>query len=81
MARKDESALGKVPTPDMRKGIKGFVQDVIREMKKVIWPTKADTIRFTMMVIVVMAAFIIYMYLLGVLIEFLLSIVFGKKDF
>lgn len=67
----------KVPTPDLRKGIKAYLQDVIREMHKVVWPSRADTIRFTIMVILVCVIFIMYLWLFGKLVEFVFNFLIG----
>ncbi len=42
-----------VPTPKMNRGLKGFLNEVGREMKKVSWPTKAETNRLTGVVLTV----------------------------
>ncbi|HWP30667.1 MAG TPA: preprotein translocase subunit SecE [Fimbriimonadales bacterium] len=67
----------KLPTPDLRKGIKAYFQDVIREMHKVVWPSRADTIRFTIMVILVCVIFIMYLWLFGLLVEFVFNFLIG----
>lgn len=36
-----------VPIPRSRRGLKGFLAEVGREMKKVNWPSKAETNRLT----------------------------------
>lgn len=38
---------GSLPLPKSRRGVKGFFNEVIREMKKVNWPTKKETNRLT----------------------------------
>lgn len=44
---------GGLPIPKSRRGIKGFYSEVIREMKKVNWPTKKETNRLTGVVMAV----------------------------
>ena len=44
---------GSVPVPRMRRGIKGFYRDVIREMKHVTWPTPQETTRLTGVVLAI----------------------------
>lgn len=36
-----------IPVPTMRRGMRGFISEVLREMKKVNWPTRAETNRLT----------------------------------
>ncbi len=40
-----------IATPKMKRGFKGFLSDVKREMKKVNWPTKKETNRLTGVVV------------------------------
>ncbi|MGV3614910.1 MAG: preprotein translocase subunit SecE [Fimbriimonas sp.] len=44
---------GGVPTPKMSRGPKAFLNEVGRELKKVSWPTKAETNRLTGVVLTV----------------------------
>lgn len=44
---------GNLPIPKSRRGIKGFISEVSREMKKVSWPTKSETNRLTGVVMAV----------------------------
>lgn len=37
----------------MKEKIKGFIEDVVKEMKKVTWPTKAELFESTKVVVVV----------------------------
>jgi preprotein translocase subunit SecE len=64
-----KSTAGKVPIPRSRRGAKGFFTEVVREMKKVNWPTKPETTRLTGVVLAVC--------LLVVTILSMLSFVFG----
>lgn len=56
---------GSLPTPKMRRGLKSFLADVGREMKKVNWPTKGETNRLTGVVLVVCAALVAILTGLG----------------
>jgi preprotein translocase SecE subunit len=38
---------GSVPIPRSKRGLKGFLNEVSREMKKVSWPTRTETNRLT----------------------------------
>ena len=40
-----------VPIPSSKRGLKSYMNEVLREMKKVSWPTKAETTRLTGVVI------------------------------
>lgn len=59
----------KPTTPDMPtlggKGVRTYFKEVKRELRKVVWPTKEDTLRLTIMVLIVCTIFVIYLYALG----------------
>lgn len=44
---------GGLPTPKMNRGPKAFLNEVSRELKKVSWPTRAETNRLTGVVLIV----------------------------
>jgi preprotein translocase subunit SecE len=44
--RKTSQGAG-VPIPKMKRGVKGFYREVIREMKHVHWPSQKETTRLT----------------------------------
>ena len=44
-----------LPTPKSRRGVKGFVTEVIRELKKVDWPPVKEVNRLTGVVLAVCA--------------------------
>lgn len=46
-------ARGSLPTPKMNRGPKAYLNEVMRELKKVNWPTKAETNRLTGVVLIV----------------------------
>ena len=48
-----ESPRGSLPIPKSRRGAKGFLTEVGREMKKVNWPTRPETNRLTGVVLAV----------------------------
>lgn len=60
---------GSLPIPKSKRGIKGFYHEVVREMKKVSWPTKSETNRLTGVVMAVT--------IMSVLILTAMSIVFN----
>ena len=50
---KPASPSGNVPIPKIRRGFRQFMTDILREMKKVNWPTKSETNRLTGIVLAV----------------------------
>jgi preprotein translocase SecE subunit len=66
---------GSLPIPRSKRGLKGFLSEVGREMKKVSWPSRAETNRLTGVVIgvcVFVGAIMIMMgAMFGALIDFL----------
>jgi preprotein translocase SecE subunit len=50
---------GGLPLPKSRRGIKGFINEVVRELKKVSCPPKHETNRLTGVVMAVTLIFII----------------------
>ena len=44
-------ASGAVATPKFKRGLKGFLTETRREMKKVVWPTRRETTRLTLIVL------------------------------
>jgi preprotein translocase subunit SecE len=56
-----------LPTPKVKKGrgLKGFLTDVGREMKKVSWPSRQETNRLTGVVLVVCFMLVTVLYVLG----------------
>jgi preprotein translocase SecE subunit len=63
MAENTTSGPTSVPIPRSKRGLKGFWTEVMREMKKVNWPTRAETNRLTGVVLVV--CFIMTLALVG----------------
>jgi preprotein translocase SecE subunit len=49
----------------MRRGVKSFLTDTLREMKKVNWPTKPETNRLTGVVLVVCLGLVVILSGLG----------------
>ena len=60
---KGSKVASSLPVPSMRRGVKGFYRDVVREMKHVNWPSGQETGRLTGVVLAV--CFIIILMLLG----------------
>ncbi len=53
----------------MKEKIINFFQDVVKEMKKVTWPTKAELIESTKIVIVVCIVLALFTYVIDMLIS------------
>jgi len=65
---------GSVPIPKSKRGVKGFFNEVGREMKKVSWPTRAETNRLTAVVLVVCAGLVVLFTALSVVFDTLVSL-------
>ena len=48
-----ESTSGGLPIPKSKRGLKGFLNEVSREIKKVNWPSRQETNRLTGIVLAV----------------------------
>ncbi len=53
----------------MKEKIIAFFQDVVKEMKKVTWPTKEELIESTKIVIVVCIVFALFTYVIDIVIN------------
>jgi preprotein translocase subunit SecE len=53
----------------MKEKIIAFFQDVVKEMKKVTWPTKEELIESTKVVIVVCVVFALFTYVIDIFIN------------
>lgn len=65
---------GSLPVPKLNRGVKGFYQDVMREMKHVNWPTRQETTRLTGVVLALCVALVLVLYGLSIAFEVLLKI-------
>jgi preprotein translocase SecE subunit len=68
---------GNLPIPKSRRGIKGFYSEVVREMKKVNWPTKKETNRLTGVVMAVTIICVVILLGFGVVFGTLVELVTG----
>lgn len=59
----------------MRRGLKGFFNEVMREMKKVSWPTVQETNRLTGVVLLACLAMVTILTLLGYFFETVIRII------
>ena len=67
------------PMPKMKGGLKQYFKDVGVEMRRVIWPTRAETIRLTVMVLMVCVLFVIYLYVASTIVHYLIIAMEGGK--
>lgn len=82
MAEKVDKSKGvpsRVPMPDMRRGLRAYFSEVRRELGKVIWPSKAETVRLTVAVLIVCAIFVAYLFAFGKIVELVFDAITGKK--
>jgi preprotein translocase subunit SecE len=64
-----------IPIPKSRRGMKGFIADVGREMKKVTWPTRAETNRLTGVVFAVCFLICGILFILSTVFEHLINLI------
>jgi preprotein translocase subunit SecE len=68
---------GNLPLPKSRRGIKGFYSEVVREMKKVNWPTKKETNRLTGVVMAVTIICVLILLGFGIVFSTLIDLLTG----
>ncbi|AIE83425.1 preprotein translocase subunit SecE [Fimbriimonas ginsengisoli] len=66
---------GGVPVPKSKRGLKGFFNEVVREMKKVSWPTRAETNRLTGVVLAVCVMLVIFLTTIGYVFQFIVDFI------
>ena len=66
-----------IPKPG-RGGLKGYFSEVIRELKKVQWPTPRETTRLTGVVVAVCAICLVVIYALSLVISSVIDMVVRK---
>ncbi|MCL6624047.1 MAG: preprotein translocase subunit SecE [Fimbriimonadales bacterium] len=70
--------IPRVSLPSFRKGLRQFVEDIVKEMKRVVWPTKEDVARLTALVVLVCIVFMVYLWVCGTIMQILLDALMGK---
>jgi preprotein translocase subunit SecE len=70
--------IPRVSLPSFRKGFRQFVEDIVKEMKRVVWPTKEDVVRLTALVVLVCIVFMVYLWVCGTIMQILLDALMGK---
>ncbi len=71
-------APSSVPTPDTKKGLKNYLIEVQREMKKITWPTPAEATRLTSTVVGVCILVAAVLFLFSIGIEKFLELLIGS---
>lgn len=66
---------GGVPVPKSKRGAKGFLNEVGREMKKVSWPTKPETNRLTTVVLAVCVILVTFLSVIGYVFQFVIDFI------
>jgi preprotein translocase SecE subunit len=66
---------GSVPIPKSKRGLKGFFNEVLREMKKVSWPTKTETNRLTGVVLIVCAGLVVLFLALSYIFDTVVTLI------
>ncbi len=80
VAAMKEKTTPKPPLPTFGKhGLKGFIEDVSSEMRKVVWPTRDDVIRLTGMVLAVCIVFVLYLFIFERVVNVIVSAITGEK--
>ncbi|HET6645106.1 MAG TPA: preprotein translocase subunit SecE [Fimbriimonadales bacterium] len=77
MASKSKEPSNPAPQvrmPTMKRGINQFFKDVGVEMRRVVWPTRADTVRLTAAVLFVCVMFVVYLYIAGELVHLIIRL-------
>jgi len=62
---KPVAAASPVHLPKIRRGLKGFYREVMREMKQVHWPSRQEAMRLTGIVLAVCVLTVVYLYVLS----------------
>lgn len=66
---------GSMPVPKSKRGVKGFLNEVVREMKKVSWPTRPETNRLTTVVLAVCVLLVVFLSVIGYVFQFVIDMV------
>lgn len=64
-----------IPVPRSKRGFKGFFAEVGREMKKVNWPTRAETNRLTGVVLAVCVLMVTVLVLMSYGVEAIIGVI------
>ncbi|MBS1705975.1 MAG: preprotein translocase subunit SecE [Armatimonadetes bacterium] len=72
------TAPSHIPIPKSKRGLKGFWQDTVTEMKKVHWPARHDTNRLTGVVVILCFGSVLLLYGLSTAFHAILVMLTGK---
>ena len=72
-------AAGSIPLPKSKRGLKGFITEVQREMKKVTWPTRQETNRLTGVVLTVCFGIVTIIYTMSFVFEKIVDLITKGK--
>lgn len=61
------------PMPKMKGGLGKYFKEVGVEMRRVIWPTRAETLRLTIVVLLVCVFFVLYLYVASTLVNLIIN--------
>ena len=61
------------PVPKMKGGLGKYFKEVGVEMRRVIWPTRAETTRLTIMVLMVCVFFVLYLYVASTIVDMIIT--------
>ncbi len=78
-AKAPKAPRGALPVPKSRRGLKGFYNEVVREMKKVSWPTRPETTRLTTVVLAVCILLVTFLSVEGFVFGFIIDLLTGVK--
>ncbi len=70
---------GSIPLPKSKRGLKGFISEVQREMKKVTWPTRSESNRLTMVVLAVCTGVVTIIFTMSFVFEKLIDLITKGK--
>ena len=59
--------------PKMKGGLGKYFKEVGVEMRRVIWPTRAETLRLTIVVLLVCVFFVLYLYVASTLVNLIIN--------
>jgi preprotein translocase subunit SecE len=77
---KPPAAGGGMPLPRSPRGIKSFFADVVREMKKVSWPTRSETNRMTGIVLAVCALVVGILTVMNIIVDAVMKVITGAAS-
>ena len=61
------------PVPKMKGGLGKYFKEVGVEMRRVIWPTRAETVRLTIIVLLVCVLFVLYLYVASTIVNLIIT--------